>query len=101
MAANAAPLFTVGHSTRTLEDFIALLRESGIETLVDVRAFPRSRRHPQFNVDTLPDALAAAGIEYRHMRALGGRRSGSDAASPNGLWRERGFRNYADYALTP
>src|SRR3954470_17701064 len=102
MASNATePLFTVGHSTRTLEEFIGLLRESRIEVLVDVRAFPRSRRQPQFNIDTLPDALASAGIGYRHMAALGGRRPKSEAPSPNALWRESGFRNYADYALTP
>ena len=95
------PLFTIGHSTRTLEDFIALLRESKIEMLVDVRAFPRSRRQPQFNIDTLPDALTEAGIGYRHIQALGGRRPKSKEPSPNGLWRESGFRNYADYALTP
>src|SRR4051812_9122616 len=94
-------LFTIGHSTRSLEDFIALLRESQIEMLVDVRAFPRSRRQPQFNIDTLPDALAEAGIGYRHMEALGGRRPKSGEQSPNALWREAGFRNYADYALTP
>jgi uncharacterized protein (DUF488 family) len=95
------PLFTIGHSTRALEELIALLRESHIEMLVDVRAFPRSRRQPQFNIDTLPDALQAAGIGYRHMQALGGRRPKSEEPSLNGLWREAGFRNYADYALTP
>jgi uncharacterized protein (DUF488 family) len=95
------PLFTIGHSTRTLEELVALLREVEIATLVDVRAIPRSRRHPQFNIDSLPDSLAQAGIGYRHMPALGGRRGSSDEPSPNGLWRERGFRNYADYALTP
>jgi uncharacterized protein (DUF488 family) len=100
-APSRRPLFTIGHSTRPLADFIALLHEAEIAVLVDVRAIPRSRRHPQFNIDSLPDALAAAGIGYRHMPALGGRRGTADAPSPNGLWRERGFRNYADYALTP
>src|SRR4051812_19679326 len=94
------PLFTIGHSTRPLDEFTGLLRESGIEKVVDVRAFPRSRRQPQFNIDTLPDALAQVQIGYRHMVDLGGRRPGAKAGSPNGLWRESGFRNYADYALT-
>jgi uncharacterized protein (DUF488 family) len=68
-----------------------------------VRAFPRSRRHPQFNIETLPPVLVAAGIGYRHIEALGGRRPTSQPpeSSPNTGWREPGFRNYADYALGP
>lgn len=100
---------TVGHSTRTADTFIELLREAGIELLVDVRAFPSSRRNPQFNSGTLAQVLARVGIGYRHAPALGGRRQpdtaasrpdGSPNASPNGGWREPAFRAYADYALS-
>lgn len=71
--------------------------------MVDVRAFPRSRTNPQFNIETLPQALADAGIDYRHAPALGGRRPKQTLgfASPNGGWRNDSFRNFADYALTP
>ena len=95
-------LYTIGHSTRTLAELVALLQQVGIEVLVDVRAFPRSRTNPQFNEDTLPEALAAVGIEYRHLAALGGRRHrGREALpSPNTLWRNQSFRNYADYTAT-
>jgi len=81
---------------------LALLQEAGIETVVDVRSFPRSRRNPQFDAETLAETLAQAGIGYRHLKALGGRRGRpkDGGESPNGLWREEGFRNYADYALT-
>lgn len=95
-------IFTIGHSTRSLAEFVALLREAGIALLVDVRSFPRSRTNPQFNPETLAPALAAAGIGYRHLPALGGRRGRRRDAppSPNGLWRTAAFRNYADYAMT-
>src|SRR3546814_10258985 len=71
--------------------------------VADVRAFPRSRTNPQFNGDTLPASLTEAGIDYVHLPSLGGRRGTAKdrAGSPNTLWREPGFRNYADYALTP
>ena len=74
-----------------------------MEQLVDVRSFPRSRVNPQFNADTLPGELGAAGIAYEHLKALGGRRPRQDLGfpSPNGFWRNDSFRNYADYALTP
>ena len=99
--AAAVTVFTIGHSTRSIEEVIALLHASAIEAVIDVRRFPGSRRHPQFNAGALAEALAAAGIAYRHMPALGGRRSESaDAASPHSLWREAGFRNYAAYAET-
>jgi uncharacterized protein (DUF488 family) len=95
-------IYTIGHSTRTLEELVSLLREVEITMLVDVRSIPRSRTVPQFNVDTLPSALAAAGIEYRHLRALGGRRHHRKGTPPseNGYWRVLAFRNYADYAET-
>ena len=71
--------------------------------LVDVRSFPRSRKNPQFNIDTLPGAMGLAGIGYRHVKELGGRRGRQNLGrpSPNGFWRNDSFRNYADYALTP
>ncbi len=95
-------VFTIGHSTRPIEEFIALLRLSAIDMLVDVRAFPGSRHNPQFGAEALRSSLAASGIAYRHMPELGGRRSGqgSEASSPNALWRNAAFRAYADYALT-
>ena len=95
-------VFTIGHSTRTLAEFVALLGEFGVTLLVDVRSIPRSRTNPQFNADTLPDALAPEGIGYRHLRALGGRRHHPKGAadSLNTYWRIAAFRNYADYAET-
>ena len=97
------PFFTIGHSTRSLEEFIGLLRESGIERLVDVRTIPRSRFNPQFNKDTLPDALADADISYEHLTALGGRRSRSRDVPQelNAFWTHESFHAYADYALSP
>ena len=95
-------VFTIGHSTRTLGDFVSLLRRVDVTLLVDVRSIPRSRTAPQFNGDTLPAALAADGIGYRHLRALGGRRHHRKGAPPsrNTYWRVAAFRNYADYAET-
>jgi uncharacterized protein (DUF488 family) len=94
-------VFTIGHSTRTIAAFLALLREAEIDCLVDVRRFPGSRRHPQFNAEALAQSLVEAGILYRHLPSLGGRRGGArDKESPHTLWREESFRNYADYAET-
>jgi uncharacterized protein (DUF488 family) len=95
-------VYTIGHSTRTLEEFTSLLKEHGVELLVDVRRFPGSRRHPQFGGAALAAALGEAGIAYRHAEALGGRRSSdAGAASPNTAWRNAAFRAYADYMATP
>ncbi|WP_420126846.1 DUF488 family protein [Longimicrobium sp.] len=96
-------IYTIGHSTRTAEEFIGLLRDHGVRLLVDVRRFPGSRRHPQFGRDALAASLAEAGIAYRHEEALGGRRAGDPKAgeSPNTAWRHPAFRAYADYAATP
>ena len=95
-------LYTIGHSTRTIEHVVALLREHGIELLVDVRRFPGSRRHPHFGSAALAASLAEAGIAYAHAEALGGRRdSEAGAASPNTAWRNAAFRAYADYMATP
>ena len=89
-------LFTVGHSTGSLEDFLALLRAHGIARVVDVRRFPGSRRHPHFGGEPLAAALAVAGIAYDHEVELGGRREASARESPNGAWRNASFRAYAD-----
>lgn len=98
----AGTIFTIGHSTHPIEEFIRLLRGPGIELLVDVRSVPRSRRNPQFNIETLPGLLAAAGIGHRHIKALGGlrHRPAGSPPSANGLWENEAFRNYADYAAT-
>jgi uncharacterized protein (DUF488 family) len=89
-------IYTVGHSTRSAEDLLALLRQAEVELVADVRAFPNSRRHPQFNRAALAEWLPEAGIGYVHMPGLGGRRKPT-ADSPNGGWREAAFRGYADY----
>jgi uncharacterized protein (DUF488 family) len=96
-------IFTIGHSTRSAAELIALLRQSSVDLVVDVRSVPRSRANPQFNAEALEPVLAGAGIGYRHLRALGGlRHRGKDAPpSANTLWRHDAFRNYADYAATP
>jgi uncharacterized protein (DUF488 family) len=92
-------VFTIGHSTRPLAELINLLTANSITKLVDVRSIPRSRHNPQFNSDTLPAALEAAGIGYIHMTGLGGlRRPQPD--SPNTGWRSKSFKGYADYMLT-
>jgi uncharacterized protein (DUF488 family) len=87
---------TLGHSTRSWEDFVALLRRHGIRRLVDVRTFPGSRRYPHFGSDAMREALAREGIAYEHAPALGGRRRPAPD-SPNGAWRSEGFRGYADH----
>ena len=89
-------IFTVGHSTRPQEELIAILKEAGVELLVDVRRFPGSRRHPQFGKEALRAGLAAAGIAYRHEPDLGGRRE-PRPDSANTAWRVAGFRGYADH----
>jgi uncharacterized protein (DUF488 family) len=98
----AGPIYTIGHSTHTIEDFVALLRQVEITLLADVRTIPRSRANPQFNADLLPASLEEAGISYRHLPALGGLRHRPKSAgpSPNMFWRVAAFRNYADYAMT-
>jgi uncharacterized protein (DUF488 family) len=93
-------VFTVGHSTRPLDEFIDLLRGRRITLLADVRKMPRSRRNPQFNRETLPAALSAAGIGYVDLPGLGGLRQ-RRPDSPNGGWRNASFQGYADYMQTP
>lgn len=96
-----AVLYTIGHSTRSLEELISALRAHEIQTLVDIRAFPMSRRLPQFNHDSLEQSLPAAGIRYVSMKALGGYRKKILEESPHIALRNQSFRNYADYMLTP
>ena len=91
---------TIGHSTRPLDTFVDLLRAHRVDTLVDVRTVPRSRRHPQFNRESLPESLRAAGIGYTHMPGLGGLRH-PRCDSINTGWRNAGFRGYADHMQTP
>ena len=93
-------LATIGHSTRSIEEFVSLLQEHAIQLLVDVRTIPRSRAQPQFGIDRLPGELQAAGIDYRHIPALGGLRH-PRKDSPNAGWRNASFRGYADYMATP
>ena len=93
-------VFTVGHSTLSIEDFAALLAAYGIETVADIRTVPRSRHNPQFNADALPKALAAHGVAYVGLPGLGGLRKTSKD-SPNTGWRNASFRGYADYMQTP
>jgi uncharacterized protein (DUF488 family) len=93
-------VYTVGHSTHSLEDFIGLLRAYGIERLVDVRTIPRSRHNPQFNRDTLGKFLRNRRIGYRHMKELGGLRH-THADSLNTGWHNTSFRGFADYMQTP
>jgi uncharacterized protein (DUF488 family) len=93
-------VFTIGHSRRSIEEFVGLLQANGIEQLVDIRSVPRSRMNPQFNRDTLPHSLRQAGIDYLHMPELGGMRH-PRPDSPNGAWRNDSFRGYADYMQTP
>jgi uncharacterized protein (DUF488 family) len=95
-------IYTIGHSTMPLADFIDVLRHVSVDHLVDVRKIPRSRNNPQYNIDALPLSLSEYQIGYTHMAALGGRRPRQPdiADSINGFWTNRSFHNYADYAMT-
>lgn len=96
-----ATIYTIGHSTRSLEELIAALQAHAIKTLVDIRAFPMSRRHPHFNRESLERELPRNGIEYVWEKDLGGHRKKQLERSPNTALRNESFRNYADYMLTP
>lgn len=102
LEARRAPItvFTIGHSTRSLEELLELLRGFGATLLLDVRTVPRSRRNPQFDRSTLPAALEAAGMAYRHVPALGGLRK-PRRDSVNVAWRNPSFRGFADHMQTP
>jgi uncharacterized protein (DUF488 family) len=97
---NPARIFTIGHSTRPIADFIELLKIHGVKRVIDVRTIPRSRHNPQFNRDTLSVSLRAARIAYTHLKKLGGLRH-SKADSINQGWRNASFRGFADYMQTP
>src|SRR3954471_6459337 len=92
-------IWTIGHSTRTIDDFISLLKESQINLLADVRAWPGSKRYPHFNKDALTESLNAHAIRYEHFPELGGKRK-SKPDSRNTAWRNVSFRGYADYMET-
>jgi uncharacterized protein (DUF488 family) len=96
----SGPILTVGHSTRTAEGFLDLLRAAAVEVLVDVRRFPASRRHPHFAAVALRALLHAHDIAYEHEPDLGGRRA-AQPLSPNTAWRNPAFRGYADHMATP
>jgi uncharacterized protein (DUF488 family) len=95
------PCYTIGHSNRPIDEFVDLLRAANVRFVADVRKMPRSRAHPQFNADALAGRLALEGVGYAHFPGLGGLRSRSPQVSRdvNGLWKNRSFHNYADYAL--
>jgi uncharacterized protein (DUF488 family) len=95
------PFYTIGHGTRPISDFVALLREAEVTMLADVRTVPRSRTNPQYNGDALPRSLEPFGIGYEHMAALGGLRSRVREVAPevNAFWENDSFHNYADYAM--
>jgi uncharacterized protein (DUF488 family) len=97
----AHTFFTIGHSTRSIEEFVALLREVQVQLVADVRTVPRSLRNPQFDRDVLPASLAGFGIGYTHIAQLGGLRSHSPGVPSelNAFWRNESFHNYADYAM--
>jgi uncharacterized protein (DUF488 family) len=99
-AATETPVYTIGHSTRTAGELIALLDAHRVRMLVDVRTIPRSRHNPQFNSNALMETLSAAGIGYAHMKSLGGLRR-PECDSINAGWRNDSFRGYADYMQTP
>ena len=92
-------IWTIGHSTRTIDEFISLLNENGVKVIDDVRAWPGSKRYPQFNKDPLAESLSTHGIRYEHFPELGGKRK-SKPHSRNTAWRNASFRGYADYMET-
>jgi len=100
MAAAHKTIYTIGHSTRTMDEFLTMLRSFSITRLVDVRHFPGSRKFPQFNKEALCQSLEDANIKYEHLVSLGGRRK-PQVDSENTAWRHPAFRGYADYMETP
>jgi uncharacterized protein (DUF488 family) len=96
------PVYTVGHSTRDIVEFVELLKQGRVDLVVDIRSTPRSRTNPQFNLDALPETLATWQIGHARIAELGGRRKKSKivASEVNGFWTNQSFHNYADYALS-
>jgi uncharacterized protein (DUF488 family) len=99
IVADKLTVLTIGHSTRTIEEFISILQAHGVQLLVDVRSIPKSRRVPQFNSDALAASLREKGIEYEHLATLGGLRHAKKDSINTG-WRNASFRGYADYMAT-
>lgn len=100
-ATGAGAIYTIGHSTRTIEEFVELLQSGGVRRVVDVRSIPRSGTNPQYNLDVLGETLAAWQIGYSIIPELGGRRGRQKTVAPevNGYWKNQSFHNYADYAM--
>ena len=98
----AHPFYTIGHSNRSFDDFVNLLRSAGVTCVADVRTVPRSRANPQYNEDVLPEALARFAIEYEHVACLGGLRGRARhvPTDVNAFWQNKSFHNYADYAMS-
>jgi uncharacterized protein (DUF488 family) len=96
------PIYTIGHSTRSILEFVDLLKLGSVETVIDIRAMPRSRSNPEFDFDALPETLSAWQIGYFWIEELGGRRTKSKTVPPevNSFWTNQSFHNYADYALS-
>jgi uncharacterized protein (DUF488 family) len=95
------PFYTIGHSTRTIVEFVDMLRSAEVTAVVDVRTVPKSRRNPQFNRESLPPTLSEFQIGYEHIASLGGLRGSKRDVAPrvNGFWENKSFHNYADYAM--
>lgn len=98
----AQPFYTIGHSNRSFDEFVELLRGAEVTCVADVRTVPRSRANPQYNRDVLPEALATFEIGYEHVASLGGRRGRARNMPPdvNAFWQNESFHNYADYAMS-
>jgi uncharacterized protein (DUF488 family) len=95
------PFYTIGHSTRSIGEFVDLLRSVEVTLVVDVRTVPRSRTNPQYNRETLPDTLRQFKVSYEHVASLGGLRGAARdvSSSVNAFWQNKSFHNYADYAM--
>jgi len=102
VSASGSTFFTIGHSNRSIEEFVALLRAAQVTLVADVRTIPRSRANPQFNLDVLPQALLPHGIDYEHIAELGGLRSRQRQvpSRANAFWQNNSFHNYADYTAS-
>lgn len=102
MAEASVPIYTIGHSTRPIEEFVDILGGAGVTQLIDIRSHPRSRTNPQYNLGSLPETLAQYQISHVYLKDLGGRRPRQQAVDPavNSFWQSQSFHNYADYATT-
>lgn len=100
--ADLPPVFTIGHSTRSIEEFVEILRQAQVQLVIDIRSTPRSWTNPHYNLDILPEALAVWQIGHEQIIELGGRRNKSKSVAPetNNFWTNQSFHNYADYALS-